>query len=97
MTTKKYSCDFEIFGKVQGVYFRKFTLKKATHLGVRGSCMNTPSGTVRGRIEGELKPMTEMKRWLQTTGSPSAKIERATFTEMKEIPRYTSESFKIVK
>jgi acylphosphatase len=97
MTTKKYTCDFEIFGKVQGVYFRKCTQKRATHLGVRGSCMNTPSGTVRGRMEGEYKPLAEMQRWLQTVGSPSSRIDRATFTEMKEIPRYTSEYFKIVK
>ena len=28
--------DFEVFGKVQGVFFRKYTQKKGNELGLRG-------------------------------------------------------------
>lgn len=34
--SKLVSCDFEVFGKVQGVYFRKYTEKQAIILGMRG-------------------------------------------------------------
>jgi acylphosphatase len=34
--SKVVSCDFEVFGKVQGVYFRKYTEKQAIILGLRG-------------------------------------------------------------
>ena len=33
--------DFEVFGKVQGVFFRKFTNEKANSLGLRGWVKNT--------------------------------------------------------
>ena len=33
--------DFEIFGKVQGVYFRKHTKSKAVKLGIKGWVKNT--------------------------------------------------------
>lgn len=29
-------CEFEVFGKVQGVYFRKYTERQAIILGLRG-------------------------------------------------------------
>lgn len=45
-------CRFEVFGKVQGVSFRAFTLKKANALGLVGWCMNTSTGTVIGEIQG---------------------------------------------
>jgi acylphosphatase len=34
--SKFVACDFEVFGKVQGVYFRKYTEKQAIILGLRG-------------------------------------------------------------
>lgn len=35
--------DFEVFGKVQGVFFRKFTQNKANELKVRGFIQNSPN------------------------------------------------------
>ena len=34
-------CSFEVFGKVQGVFFRKYTKQQAQALGVTGWCRNT--------------------------------------------------------
>jgi acylphosphatase len=45
-------CRFEVFGKVQGVFFRAFTEKQAKSLGLVGWCANTSNGTVVGVIEG---------------------------------------------
>ncbi|XP_060575297.1 acylphosphatase-1-like [Ruditapes philippinarum] len=40
------SVDFEVFGKVQGVFFRRYTQKKAKELHIVGWVMNTHRGTV---------------------------------------------------
>ena len=42
------SIEFEVFGKVQGVFFRKFTAAKAEELKLAGWVFNHESGTVRG-------------------------------------------------
>uniref|UniRef100_A0A023EEW2 Acylphosphatase n=1 Tax=Aedes albopictus TaxID=7160 RepID=A0A023EEW2_AEDAL len=95
MAGKLFACDFEVFGIVQGVFFRKYTQKQATSLGLKGWCMNTRDGTVKGQMEGEVKPMNEMKHWLQTKGSPTSRIDKAVFSEMKEIVKYSFNDFSI--
>ncbi|XP_067633633.1 acylphosphatase-2 [Eurosta solidaginis] len=90
-----FSLDFEVFGKVQGVFFRKHTEKQAKALALRGWCMNTSQGTVRGQLEGELHGINEMKNWLQMKGSPKSRIDKAVFSETKEIADYTFKSFTI--
>ncbi|XP_017141491.1 acylphosphatase-2 [Drosophila miranda] len=90
-----FACNFEVFGRVQGVFFRKHTERQANSLGVRGWCMNTREGTVKGQLEAPLPQLNEMKHWLETKGSPSSSIEKATFTAAKEIPEYTFSGFSI--
>ncbi|KAK5647729.1 hypothetical protein RI129_002621 [Pyrocoelia pectoralis] len=95
-TTKLISVEFEVFGRVQGVFFRKFTQQEAKKLGLKGWCMNTVSGTVQGVMEGSNDKINEMKNWLQTVGSPSSKIEKAEFRNEKEIlqPNFSNFSVK---
>ncbi|EAT39864.1 AAEL008369-PA [Aedes aegypti] len=95
MAGKLFACDFEVFGIVQGVFFRKYTQKQATSLGLKGWCMNTRDGTVKGQMEGEAKPVNEMKHWLQTKGSPTSRIDKAVFSEMKEISKYSFNDFSV--
>lgn len=90
-----WCCQFEIHGRVQGVYFRRHTEMKATTLGLRGWCMNTPNGTVKGYIEGPLNEINLMKDWLRTTGSPSSSIAKAEFTREREKPEYYYKNFHI--
>ncbi|XP_017847410.1 acylphosphatase-2 [Drosophila busckii] len=92
---KLFACDFEVFGIVQGVFFRKYTEEHANALGVRGWCMNTKIGTVKGQLEGELEPLNQMKEWLQTKGSPSSMIEKVEFSPTKSIKNYTFNKFSI--
>lgn len=46
--------------RFQGVFFRKYTEKQAQHLGLRGWCMNTAEGTVKGQLEGSQNELNEM-------------------------------------
>ncbi|XP_053669098.1 acylphosphatase-2-like [Anopheles marshallii] len=95
MSNKLFMCDFEVFGIVQGVFFRKYTQKQASSLGLRGWCMNTRDDTVKGQLEGEEKAMNEMKHWLQTKGSPSSRIDKAVFSVPREITNFSFKDFSI--
>ncbi|XP_017067970.2 acylphosphatase-1 [Drosophila eugracilis] len=90
-----HSCEFEVFGKVQGVNFRRHALRKAKTLGVRGWCMNSGRGTVKGYIEGRAAEMDVMKEWLRTTGSPLSNIEKVEFSSQRERQRYGYTNFHI--
>ncbi|KAJ8964672.1 hypothetical protein NQ314_004704 [Rhamnusium bicolor] len=57
---KLVSVDFEVFGKVQGVFFRKYTEQQANRLGLKGWCMNTHQDTVKGVVEGTPSKVNEM-------------------------------------
>ncbi|EDW64192.2 acylphosphatase-2 [Drosophila novamexicana] len=92
---KIYSTMFEIFGRVQGVYFRKHTQIKAKQLGLNGWCMNTKEGTVKGIMEGPQDMISEMRLWLQHKGSPRSIIEKAVFTPNEPIPTYNFNAFTI--
>lgn len=94
---KILSTDFEIFGKVQGVFFRKYTQKEATCLNLVGWCMNTEHDTVAGQLQGTEKSVKKMKEWLTKTGSPKSKILKAEFKEEKEITAMEFEYFEIRK
>ncbi|XP_022706446.1 acylphosphatase-1-like isoform X1 [Varroa jacobsoni] len=91
------AASFECFGKVQGVFFRKYTQKEATSLGVVGWIRNTSRDTVEGEIQGPAEAFDKMKIWLRTTGSPQSQIDNAEFTNEKDIPELQFNSFEIRK
>ncbi|CAG4974999.1 unnamed protein product [Parnassius apollo] len=91
------SVDFEVFGRVQGVFFRKYTKQQADKLGLRGWCMNTSKGTVQGQIQGPSDNVESMMQWLRSTGSPSSQIEKAEFKNEKEVSEYSFNDFSIRK
>ncbi|XP_063974367.1 acylphosphatase-1-like [Diachasmimorpha longicaudata] len=87
--------DFEVFGRVQGVFFRKYTQKKAEELSLKGWCMNTDDNTVTGRIEGEKSKVEIMKEWLRKTGSPQSAITKTDFKNEQEIPEINFPNFSV--
>ena len=89
------SVDFEVFGKVQGVFFRKSAQEQGQALGLKGWCMNTRDGTVKGSMEGEEDKIEEMKNWLRFKGSPASRIDKAEFKNEKEIQQYSYSSFSV--
>jgi acylphosphatase len=86
---------FEVFGKVQGVFFRKCTKEQATREHVTGWIRNTDKKTVQGELQGTRAAVSAMKKWLQTKGSPRSRIERAEFVDVASATAYSS--FEIVK
>ncbi|MGQ0285930.1 acylphosphatase [Pasteurellaceae bacterium 22721_9_1] len=65
--------QFTVYGRVQGVAFRFYTLQQAKKLGVRGYVKNLVEGSVLVVAEGSEAQLAELERWLHQ-GSPSAKV-----------------------
>ncbi|XP_068948352.1 acylphosphatase-1 isoform X2 [Petaurus breviceps papuanus] len=91
------SVDYEIFGKVQGVFFRKYTQAEGKKLGLVGWVQNTDQGTVQGQIQGPTAQVRIMQEWLKTKGSPKSRIDKAKFHNEKVIPKLEHKDFQIVK
>ncbi|GFY61184.1 acylphosphatase-2 [Trichonephila inaurata madagascariensis] len=91
------SVDFEVFGLVQGVFFRKYTRDKAKALDIKGWVMNSSEGTVVGTIQGKDNKIEEMKSWLRKTGSPQSKVEKCTFSNDRYIAKEEFSDFFIKK
>ncbi|KAM9461582.1 acylphosphatase-2 [Clarias gariepinus] len=100
MSAKYASVDFEVFGIVQGVFFRmsgdvtvQHTEKEAKKLGVSGWVKNTREGTVIGQVQGPPEKVSQMKHWLRNIGSPSSRIDRAEFTNERDISKLEMSGF----
>ncbi|XP_049626469.1 acylphosphatase-1 isoform X1 [Suncus etruscus] len=91
------SVDYEVFGKVQGVFFRKYTQAESKKLGLVGWVQNTDQGTVQGQLQGPTSKVRHMQQWLQKKGSPKSHIERANFDNEKVISELDYSDFQIVK
>jgi len=57
--------------------------------------MNTEDGSVKGQLEGEEKPVNEMRNWLKTKGSPQSRIDRVIFSDLKPVSKYSFDGFSI--
>jgi len=68
-----------IFGKVQGVWFRKYTFEKAKELNMVGMVKNLKNGSVLVRFSGKQKNIDKFKKWLRI-GSPLSKVENINFS-----------------
>ncbi|XP_069064568.1 acylphosphatase-1 isoform X1 [Pleurodeles waltl] len=91
------SVDYEVFGRVQGVFFRKYTQAEGNKLGLVGWVQNTKQQSVRGQLQGPTSQVREMQTWLQKKGSPKSKITRAEFNNERKITKLEHSDFRIVK
>ncbi|NWI11253.1 ACYP1 protein, partial [Crypturellus soui] len=91
------SVDYEVFGKVQGVFFRKYTQAEGKRLGLVGWVQNTSHGSVRGQLQGPVARVRELQEWLRKTGSPQSRISRAEFCNEKKIEALEHKDFVILK
>jgi acylphosphatase len=63
-------------GRVQGVYFRDFTLRKARALGLTGYVRNLPDGrSVEVRAEGERANLEQLLEHIKI-GPEAARVDR---------------------
>lgn len=69
-----------IEGRVQGVWFRKYTQDEAHRLGLAGWVANLPDGSVYVEAEGPEEVLKEFLAWCHR-GSPLAQVEAVRHTE----------------
>eukprot|EP01104_Vermistella_antarctica_P015668 TRINITY_DN5197_c0_g1_i1.p1 TRINITY_DN5197_c0_g1~~TRINITY_DN5197_c0_g1_i1.p1 ORF type:complete len:117 (+),score=4.48 TRINITY_DN5197_c0_g1_i1:111-461(+) len=65
---------FFVSGRVQGVYFRKFTREKAISLGLVGWAKNLLDGRVEVLTEGSEEAIQQLVRWCRHEGSPLSRV-----------------------
>ncbi len=81
MDDNRYRCIHAVVsGRVQGVFFRKYTQEKGEQLGLAGWVKNRPDGTVETEFTGPAGQVDEMLQWLHH-GSPQARVDRVDSTE----------------
>lgn len=69
-----------ISGRVQGVFFRRETKKKADACEVCGWVKNLPDGTVEAVFEGRKSRVEEVIAWCRQ-GPPASKVTKVTILE----------------
>jgi acylphosphatase len=62
-----------IYGKVQGVFFRKYAQMTAQSLGLGGFVRNEPDGSVYAEVEGSPEAVENFVKWAHR-GSPAAQV-----------------------
>lgn len=66
---------FLVSGRVQGVGFRAWTVRRARSLDLRGTVRNRPDGTVEIEVEGEAGAVTRFRELL--TRGPELAVVRS--------------------
>ena len=89
METKQY----RIFGKVQGVWFRASTQKKAKELGVNGWVRNETDGSVTAVAQGDPDNLKEFRAWCEE-GPSRARVERIEEESVDNAGRFHSFEIK---
>jgi len=67
-----------VTGKVQGVFYRKYTLQKARELGLNGFVRNVEDGSVYIEAEGKAEQLDQLVEWCKE-GSPSAEVDKVDY------------------
>ena len=74
------SFQLKVHGRVQGVFFRHFTVRRATEMCITGYVCNMPDGrTVAVKAEGERDKLEELLGCLKK-GPPGAVVEKIDIT-----------------
>lgn len=74
-----------IYGRVQGVFYRGWSVEVARGLGLSGWVRNRRDGTVEMLIAGPEAALEAMIARCRE-GPPSARVERIDVTESEEVP-----------
>ena len=64
-----------VYGRVQGVFFRYNTRRRALELGLKGWVRNVPDGTVEILVEGPRDKVERLIDWARV-GPPLAKVTK---------------------
>ena len=69
----------KVSGKVQGVWFRKYTLDSARDIGVVGMVKNLVDGTVLVNASGKDENLRKFKKLLEN-GSPNSRVDKIDYS-----------------
>ena len=72
-----------VSGRVQGVWFRETTRRKALELGLTGQALNLRDGTVEVTACGDEQALRELRNWLWE-GSPMSRVDDVHCEELVE-------------
>lgn len=87
------SLQIQVFGKVQGVWFRASTKKKADKLIISGTVRNMEDGSVLITAQGSDHELDQFTDWCKQ-GPEFAKVTNITTTEI-ELEKI--DNFKIIR
>lgn len=76
---------FLAHGKVQGVFYRKYAIERATARGLTGWVQNLPNGKVEGEAQGSESEVEGFLKDLDR-GPPRAQVVRLDRTEREVLP-----------
>lgn len=89
----KIHVKLKIYGKVQKVWYRASTERKAKELGIYGIVKNETDGTVYAELEGNASQIEQMVDWCKK-GPPLSKVTKLEKVE-GELINYTS--FEVIR
>ena len=69
----------KVYGKVQGVWFRKYALDSARDIGVVGMVKNLVDGTVLVNVSGDDENLRKFKELLEN-GSPNSRVDKIDYS-----------------
>ena len=79
--------NLKIYGRVQGVCFRRSIKKKAKELGVTGLVRNESDGTVYVEAEGREEDLKKLIKWCHA-GPELARVEKVEIETTNELKDY---------
>jgi len=78
-----------VSGRVQGVYFRRFTQKQAKQFSINGHARNLHDGRVEIIAEGESKIIEKFIKWCHK-GPVTARVDHVEITDLQADEELTS-------
>ena len=78
-----------IYGNVQGVFFRDYTRRKAEELHLFGWVRNCTDGSVESLISGDEAQVTKMVEWFHQ-GSPYSSVQKVVVEDYEGLPSIKS-------
>ncbi len=80
----------KIYGRVQGVFFRDSSRRKAKELNLSGWVRNEPDGIVQIVTEGEEKDLKELIEWCRAGGTEYARVDKVNIEWLEPSGQFNS-------